>query len=151
MSESVVVPAVGMGLMGDQPVTAVTAPHWKFASGGRFSVPTCGRCGTNYWPITHACYHCGSLDWSWQPVGATGRVFTYTWCDEPTHPTDTLENLAVIQLDETAGPEPVRVSGWVEGVDKETLVCDLPVEVAFRPVTDDVSVPFWRPQADGPG
>jgi len=143
MSEPIRVPAIGMALMGAQPVTPDTAPHWQAAAEGVFTVPTCDKCGTNYWPITQVCYACGSRAWSWQPVAGTGTVYTYTWIDAATHPTSELQNIAVIQLDEVQG-EPVRVPGWVVDVDKDTLVCDLPVEVAYETIGDGVAVPHWR-------
>jgi len=145
MDRQILVPALGMALMGSQPVTPDTAGHWQAASEGRFSVPTCSSCGTHYWPVVHACYACCSLEWSWQPVAGTGKVYTYTWVDAPTHPAAELDNLAVIELDGISG-EPVRVPGWVVGVDKATLVCGLAVEADFQPVADAVSVPFWRPR-----
>ena len=75
-----------------------------------------------------------------------GGSYTYTWCDSPTHPTSELENLAVIELDVTVG-EPVRVPGWVVGVDRTTLACDLPVEAEYETVAPDVAVPHWKPRA----
>jgi uncharacterized OB-fold protein len=146
VSGPVVVPSLGMALMGAQEVTPDTAGHWEAAATGKFAVPMCGACGTHYWPVTHVCYACGSPEWSWQPVAGTGTVYTFTWIDAPTHPTDELQNVAVIQLDGTNG-EPVRVPGWVVGVDKDSLVCDLPVEAEFVPVADGVGVPHWKPRA----
>jgi uncharacterized OB-fold protein len=110
-----------------------------------FTVPACDDCGINHWPVLHACYACGSSQWSWQPVPGTGTVFTYTWCDVPTHPTDSLDNVVVIELDGTSG-EPLRVPGWVEGVDKDSLVCGLPVEAVFETVAEGVAVPHWKPR-----
>jgi uncharacterized OB-fold protein len=134
-----------MALMGSQPVTPETAGHWEAAAQGKFTVPTCDKCGTNYWPVTHVCYACGAVAWSWQPVAGTGVVYTFTWLDAPTHPTSQLENIAVLQLDATKG-EPLRVPGWVVGVDRQTLVCDLPVEAAFDILDHDVAVPYWKPR-----
>ena len=146
MNEQILVPSLGMALTGAVPVDGVTAGHWQAAAKGQFSVPTCDECGTNYWPVAHACYKCRSSRWSWQPVPGTGKVFTYTWCDAPTHPTEVLENLVVIELDGTSG-EPVRVPGWMEGVDKETLVCGLPVEAVFETIAEGLAVPHWKPRA----
>ncbi len=145
MSDQVLVPSLGMALMGSQPITPDTEGHWQAAAEGRFTVPTCDQCGTNYWPVTHVCFACGSREWTWQPVAGTGTVYTYTWIDAPTHPTSELQNISVIQLDATTG-EPVRVPGWVVGVDKNTLVCELPVRVGFDPIADGVAVPYWQPR-----
>lgn len=142
-SEEVVVPSITMALRGSQGVDVLTAPHWKAAAEGVFNVPRCDGCGYHRWPVTHVCYHCQSPDWSWDAVPGTGRVFTYTWIDQPTHNTEKLENIAVIELDGTAG-EPVRVPGWVVDTDKETLSCDLAVVVDFEVVAEGVGVPYWR-------
>jgi hypothetical protein len=145
MPEPVMVPSLSMSLAGEQPVTGETAPHWTAAAEGRFTVPTCDDCGTNRWPVSYACYVCGSRAWSWQPVPGTGTVYTYTWLDSPTHPTDELDNVSVIELDDTLG-EPVRVPGWVVGVDKSTLVCGLPVEMGVDVIAEGVGVPHWVPR-----
>ncbi len=36
--------------------------------------------------------------------------------------------------------------GDVVGVDVEQIVCDMPVEVVFDDVTDDVTIPKFKPQ-----
>ncbi len=138
-------PSLGMGLMGEAAPDPVGEGHWRAAAEGRFTVPTCEDCGTMYWPVLHACYRCASAAWSWRPVPGTGRVYTYTWCDQPTRPADEIDNVVVVELDGVVGP-PVRVPGWVVGVDRESLVCDLPVEVCFEPVAEDIAVPYWRPR-----
>ncbi len=143
MSDEVLVPSLTMSLMGSQTVDPVSAPHWAAGAQGVFNVPKCDNCGYHRWPITHACYHCLSRDWSWDAVPGVGRVFTFTWIDQPTHNTAELQNIAVIELEGTTG-EPVRVPGWVVEVDKATLRCDLPVVVDFDIVADGVGVPFWR-------
>ena len=138
------VPSLGMGLMGNTVITAETEPHWRAAAEGKLTVPTCGSCGTNRWPVTHACYVCGSREWSWAEVPGRGKVFTYTWIDAPTHPTSKLENIAVIELDGTKG-EPVRIPGWVVGVDKSTLRCDMPVLAEYETIAEGIAVPHWVP------
>jgi uncharacterized OB-fold protein len=145
MSSQIVVPSLGMALRGQQPVTPDTEGHWQAAARGQFTVPTCSSCGTNYWPILHACYQCGSPEWSWQPVPGTGTVYSYTWMDMPTHDIDELQNIAVIELDGTTG-EPVRVPGWVVDVDRDSLVCGLAVVAGFETIADGLAVPHWRPR-----
>lgn len=139
------VPSLGMGLMGEGPPDLVTEDHWRAASQGSFTVPTCDACATMYWPVVHACYRCGSSAWSWRPVPGTGHVYTYTWCDQPTRATGEVDNVVVVELDGVPG-DPVRVPGWVAGVTREDLVCGLAVRVDFEPVADDIAVPYWRPR-----
>ena len=51
---------------------------------------------------------------------------------------------AIVQLEE--GP---RMMTNIVGVDPspETIRCDMPVEVAWEPVTDDITLPLFRPSA----
>ena len=145
MSDQIVVPSLGMALTGQQPITPDTEGHWRAAADKVFTVPTCSNCGTNYWPISYVCYVCGSREWSWQRVAGTGTVYTYTWLDAPTHAIAELQNISVIELDDTKG-EPVRVPGWVVGVDKDSLVCGMAVEADYEMIAEGLAVPHWRPR-----
>jgi len=122
-----------------------TEPYWKSAGKGELVVQVCDNCGYHRWPLNPGCFNCLSTEWSWAPVEGTGKVFSFTWADYPI-PTDGERNIAVVELDGTNGP-PVRVMSWVVDVAREALVCDLPVEVTFVPVDDEVSVPVWRPRS----
>jgi hypothetical protein len=142
-------PSLGSPLFGATgAVTPETEGHWRLASEGHFSVVACGSCGWHRWPLTYACYHCFSTDWSWAPVPSSGVVYTFTWIEAPTHLGIELTNVVVVELDGTRG-EPVRVPGWVVGTDRDSLACGMAVEVDFDPVADGVAVPFWRPRAGG--
>jgi uncharacterized protein len=143
MSEEVQVPSITMSLMGSQGIDPVSEPHWTAGAQRVFNVPRCDDCGYHRWPVTHACYNCMSTEWSWAAVPGTGKVFTYTWIDQPTHNTAELENIVVIELDGTTG-EAVRVPGWVVDCDKGSLQCDLPVVADFDIVAEGVGVPYWR-------
>ena len=120
--------------------------HWLGAGRGELIVHRCRSCGTQFWPPSAACYHFQSMDIEWSPVSGTGRVFAFTWADYPI-PADGVErNITVIELEGTTGPDPVRMISWVVDVGRDELACDLPVEVTFLPVDDEVSVPAWRPR-----
>jgi uncharacterized OB-fold protein len=121
-------------------------PFWFAAGRGELVVNRCTSCGTHSWPPSAACYHCNSQDLEWGAVPGTGRVFSYTWADWPK-----LEegdrNITVIELDGTEGPDPVRMISWVVDIEREQLQVDLPVEVTFLKVDDEVAVPAWRPRS----
>jgi uncharacterized OB-fold protein len=75
-------------------------------------------------------------------------VYTYTWTDRPVAPQ--LEhlgvyNISVVELDGTHG-EPVRLLTRVVDVDRDELVVDLPVEVDFDRVDEQVALPVFRPR-----
>ena len=153
----------GMAPASTDPRTALPAPgwsprtadYWRAAGQGSLTVPRCSECGTHRWPPVVVCYRCLSTSWRWEPVPGTGRVFTYFWVDQPPHRSlaeHGLYNVTIVELDGTQG-EPVRLAGWVVGVDKDTLHVDLPVEVTFEPFEgdDEIAVPVWRPRAAGAG
>jgi uncharacterized OB-fold protein len=75
-----------------------------------------------------------------------GTVFSYTWADSRAIPEQPLYNVSVIELEGTEGA-PVRLMTQVIGVGKEDLYVDLPVEVAFVPLDDEVAVPMFRPKS----
>ena len=51
---------------------------------------------------------------------------------------------AIVELDE--GP---RVMTNVEGIPIDEVRVDMPVVVAFRAISDDVTIPVFRPAASG--
>jgi uncharacterized OB-fold protein len=127
--------------------TPRTEPYWLAAGRGELVVRGCVDCGAQHWPPSEACFNCQSQNLQWAPVAGTGRVFSYTWADWPPPPDGTERNISVIELDSTEGPDPVLLLSWVVDVERDALVCDLPVEVTFVAVDDEVSVPVWRPRA----
>jgi uncharacterized OB-fold protein len=126
-----------------------TAGYWLAAGEGRLVVQRCDACGTHRHPPTEVCYVCQALDWSWDQVPGTGRVYTYTWTDRPIAPA--LEhlgvyNITVVELDGTQG-EPVRLLTRVVDVQRDDLVVGLAVTVDFDRVDERVALPVFRPTA----
>ena len=127
-------------------VDRTNAGFWQAAAEGRLDVQRCQVCGYHRHPPTEGCYHCGSLDWEWDTVPGTGRVFTYTWVTHPLHPV--VEpvvpyNVAVVVLDGTLG-EPVRLVSNVIDATRDTLAVDVEVELECERLTDDVGLPRFR-------
>jgi uncharacterized OB-fold protein len=121
-------------------------PYWFAAKRRELTLQQCRNCGAHRWPISSACYNCQSPDSTWVPVAGTGRVFSYTWADFPPPPDGKDRNITVVELDQTDGPDPVRMISWVIDVQRDQLQCDLPIEVTFLDVDDEVAVPAWRPR-----
>ena len=79
----------------------------------------------------------------WSSVSGRGRVYTWTIFHQLYHPgfqNDVPYNVAVIKLDE--GPQLVSN---VVGCRNEDIKLDMPVEVVFDDVTDEVTLPKFRP------
>ena len=92
------------------PVDRTNAGFWRAAAEGRLDVQRCTACGAHRHPPTEGCYRCRSLDWDWDTLPGTGRVFTYTWIVQPLHPAIEAAapyNVTVVEVDGTE----VRLSG----------------------------------------
>ena len=81
----------------------------------------------------------------WTRVSGKGQVFTFVVYHMPYHPAwkDSIPyNVAWIKLDEG----PLLMSNVVE-CGNEDLYIGMPVEVVFDDVTEEVTLPKFRPQA----
>lgn len=128
--------------------TPLSEGFWRAAADGRLVLQRCSDCGAHRYAPAPACYRCQSLRWDWSPVKGSGRVFSYTWSHHPVHPglrALGVYNVSVIELEDTQG-DPVRILSFVTGVDPETLCIDLPVEVHFDRVSDQIALPVFRPR-----
>jgi uncharacterized OB-fold protein len=130
-------------------LSQLNRPYFEAAGQGRLVIQQCDDCGTHrHLPIA-ICYQCHSDRWHWDEVPGTGRVFTYTWVDRPLSPELSragVYNVSVVELDGVNGI--VRLLSNVFGVDKDTLHCDLPVQVAFDRIDDEIALPVFEPVPD---
>jgi uncharacterized OB-fold protein len=128
------------------PVDRTNAGFWKAAADGRLDVQQCSQCSAHRHPPTEGCYRCGSIDWAWDTLPATGTVFTYTWVVQPLHPVVEAVapyNVAVVEVD-GASDEPVRIVSNVVDADENTLRVGARVTLACDKLTDDVGLPRFR-------
>ncbi len=124
-------------------ITELTAPFWEAARAGRLEVQRCDACGTLRFPPARVCDACLSEQTSWVPV--SGRATVWSVCEfhrlyfkgfEPELP----YNVALVCLEE--GP---RMYTNLVGIDYDQIQIGMPVQVAFEPVTDAVSLIKFRP------
>ena len=79
----------------------------------------------------------------WQKLSGKGKVYSYTIYQRVYHPgfkNDVPYSVAIIHLDE--GPS--MISNIV-GCKMEDIKIDMPVEVVFEDVTDEFSLPKFKP------
>jgi uncharacterized OB-fold protein len=85
------------------------------------------------------------MEAAWTKLSGKGKVFSYIVFRIPYHESykdDIPYTVAIIHLDE--GP---RMESNLIVQDPEDIRIDMPVEVFFDDVTDDVSLPKFRPTA----
>jgi uncharacterized OB-fold protein len=126
-----------------------TRVFWDAAKEGRLLIKRCHACGrAHYYPRTF-CPHCWSPDVSWEEASGRGAVYTYSVVhqnDLPPFNERVPYVAAIVDLDE--GP---RAMTNVVECDFDDLVVGMPVEVTFRALNENFSIPVFRPSAEKDG
>jgi uncharacterized OB-fold protein len=120
------------------------APFWEAAADHELRMQQCGECGRIWWPPGPVCPSCWSRDHEWVELSGRGEI--NTWVVFHRAYFEEFEdrvpyNVAEIELEE--GP---RYLANVVGCENDDLYRGMPVEVVFEDVTDEVTLPKFRPR-----
>jgi hypothetical protein len=118
-------------------------PFWEAAQRHELILQKCLDCAQYRYPPAPICPYCLSMKAEWAKVSGRGRVYTWTIFHQVYHPAFKAEvpyNVAVVKLDE--GPQLIST---VVDCNNEDLYLDMPVEVIFDEVTEEVTLPRFRP------
>jgi uncharacterized OB-fold protein len=122
-----------------------TRPFWDAARDGTLLIQQCGGCGRYQFYPRPFCSVCWHDDVAW--VEARGRGTLYTWSvvhvnDLPPFPERVPYVAAIVELEE--GP---RIMTNIVDCEFDELRVGMPVEVTFRPTSDEFTLPLFRPAA----
>jgi uncharacterized OB-fold protein len=120
-----------------------SAPFWEWCRRHELRLQRCLACGAWRFHPRPRCPRCRSADHEWARASGRGRVHTFTICHPPVLPAfaDRVPyNAVVVRLDEG----PFMVSNLVECANEEIEV-EMPVEVVFVDVDDELALPQFRP------
>ena len=123
---------------------AESEPYWAAAKKHELRIQRCSDCQRFRHPPQKACPHCYSERSEWALVSGRGTVYTFIRVVQPVLPQwrDTGPyNIVQIALEEDPS---VRVVGNVSAADAP-LRCDLRVEVTFDDVSEEITIPRWKP------
>ena len=123
------------------------APYWEYAREHQLRMQKCANCGHIRFPVSIVCPRCHSLETEWTRLSGKGKVYSYVIYHQAYHPAykdDIPYVVAIIQLDE--GP---RMESNITDCRMEDLRVGMPVELYFDDVTEDVSLPKFRPAEGG--
>ncbi|MCZ6869442.1 MAG: OB-fold domain-containing protein [Gammaproteobacteria bacterium] len=122
--------------------TPETQHFWDGTKRGELLLQKCDDCAKVYFPPRPFCPGCASKSVSVLQASGKARLFSYV-INQRQHPSfDGPYAIAVVELEE--GPR--MMTNIVECPQTpEALVLDMPVEVTFESVNDDISVPLFRP------
>ena len=125
-------------------ITSYTQKYWDAARRHELMAYRCLSCGAFYSKVID-CVACDNPKMDWVKVSGKGRVFTFCIFHQLYHPAWKEEipyNVAWIKLDE--GP---LLMGNVVECNNEDLYIEMPVEVVFDDVTEEVTLPKFKPTA----
>jgi len=124
------------------PVTdALTAPFWDGSRRHELIIQRCQKCGSYAHPPRPVCRACRSFDLAFDQVSGRGTLYSFTETRKVFHPcfADRVPYLlAVVELEEQSE---LRVLANFTGAPG----FDMPVEVSFEDLSEEVTVPVFRP------
>jgi uncharacterized OB-fold protein len=123
---------------------SLSANFWKACRNHKLSLQQCSACATAQFPPGPVCKKCRSTDLQW--IESTGRGTVYSWI-VVRHPVpkeiygpEVPYVVALVDLEE--GP---RMPTNIVGCAPEDVTAHMKVQVVFRDLTDEVSLPQFTP------
>lgn len=116
---------------------------WAGCRERKLRLQRCKACGyVRFYPRI-LCTECGSTDTEW--IDATGKGMVYSFAivhraPSPAFKADVPYVLALVTLEEGC-----RMMTNIVGCDVKDVHIDMPVEVLFEKVSDEISLPKFRP------
>ena len=121
----------------------VNRPYWDAAKEHEFVLQKCEDCGHVQFPPAGVCSNCLSDKVGWTRASGRGRVWSFnvfhqvyweSFRDEVPY------NVAWVELEEG----PMIISNLVD-IKNEDIRVDMPVEVAFEDITEEWTLPKFKP------
>ena len=122
--------------------TPETQHYWDGAKAGELRLQRCTDCGHIYFPPRPFCPTCGSRAVKVFTASGRGRLFSYVINHLPSPGFTPPFAIAVVELEE--GP---RLMSNIVGCPQtpEALQIDMPLEVTFERLTDEITLPQFKP------
>jgi uncharacterized OB-fold protein len=127
------------------PMTPEAKPYWDGLREQKLMLPKCGACGHVFWYPRVACPKCHARDIGWIQSKGRGTLHAFAIGYQSFNKAFKVPApyvLAMIELAE--GPRMLSNLVNVEA-DPAKLRCDMPVEVVFSKLTDEVTLPLFQP------
>ncbi|MGE5597079.1 MAG: Zn-ribbon domain-containing OB-fold protein, partial [Hyphomicrobiales bacterium] len=130
--------------------TPETQEFWDGAKAGELRLQRClePQCAKVYFPPRPFCPACGSRNVEWFRASGRGKLHSYVINHRPAFG---FENEVPYSIGVVLTDEGVKMMTNIRGVEQtpEALQLDMPLEVTFEPVSDTISLPYWKPAAGG--
>lgn len=122
--------------------TPETQHYWDGAKRGELLLQTCKSCNHTYFPPRPFCPECGSRDVEVIKASGKGRLYSYIINHMKAPGYEPPFAVAVVELEE--GP---RIMTNILECEQtpEALQLDMPLEVTFEKLSDEISLPQFKP------
>jgi uncharacterized OB-fold protein len=125
-------------------ITPETRHFWEGTRAGELRLQRCSACVKVYFPPRPFCPRCASLEVEVLRAGGRAILYSYVIHHRSVPGFVAPYSIAVVQLEE--GPR--MMSNIVEVAQTpEALQLDMPLQVVFRRINDDITLPLFRPVA----
>ncbi len=122
----------------------LNAEFYEHCAKEKLCFQRCHECRTWRHIQRSMCAKCGSTDWEWEASSGRGRIFTWTVTHQAIHPAfadDVPFAVVVVELEEG-----VRIVSGLRELAPAEITLDLPVEVEFERVSEQIALPYFRPR-----
>ncbi len=120
-----------------------TQRYWEGCKRHELWLPFCTKCEQLFFYPRVFCPRCFSWDIEWQQASGRGTLYSYAIQYRAQAPGFEAPYVtAIVQLEE--GPRLMTNLVEIEP-DPEKIRCDMPVEVLFEDISDEISLPMFRP------
>ena len=118
-------------------------PFFDGAKQHRLMIQQCSSCGTVMWPVKSRCDNCLNANVTWVQASGKGTLYSFALMHQIYHPGFASEipyNIAEVDLEEG-----LRILSIVVGCSNNELHIGMSLEVTFEDVTDEVTLPKFKP------
>jgi uncharacterized OB-fold protein len=126
-------------------ITSLNQPYWDGLRKRELQLPKCDACATVCYPPAPLCPKCWSRKFTWTRLSGRGRVSSWVVFHQSYFrgfEADVPYNVAEVELDE--GPR--LLTNLVE-VSNAAIRTNMPVEIVFDDVTQEVTLAKFKPSA----
>ena len=120
-----------------------SAPFWEAAKAHKLLIQRCPTSGAYQFPPTRFCPGGGLERPEWVEASGRGKVFSWIVVRHPVpkhvYAGEVPYAVALVTLEEGC-----RMTGNIVGIDVDDIAADMPVQVAFHKVTDDITLPVFE-------
>jgi uncharacterized OB-fold protein len=121
--------------------TQLSQPHWDGCREGKLMVQRCSQCKAYVFIPQPRCTNCQANELLWVESSGRGKVYSYSVVHRAPRPQFEIPfAVAIIELEE----------GWhmlsnVLECPMDDVKVDLPVEVRFKKMTEEITLPYFIP------